>query len=100
MNERIAVDPRVAHGEPVIRGTRVPVARILGWIAKQNTFTTAKKNLWARARIEFEFKASAFREHGHDPSRCDFIVCWIDDWQDCAIPIIELKARILTLPKG
>ena len=59
----------------------------------------AKKKLWARARIEFEFKASSFREHGHDAGQCDFIVCWINDWPDCAIPIIELRAKILTLPR-
>ncbi len=26
---------------------------------------SSKKNLWAKARIEFEFKASSFRLHGH-----------------------------------
>jgi len=59
----------------------------------------AKKNLWARARIEFEFKASNFNEHGHDPDGCDFIVCWINDWPDCPITIIELKSEIKKLPK-
>ena len=32
-----------------------------------------KKNLWAKARIEFEFRASSFKEHGHDPNGCDFV---------------------------
>ncbi len=58
----------------------------------------AKKNLWAKARIEFEFKASNFQEHGHDPNQCDFIVCWINDWKDCPITVIELKKEILKLP--
>jgi uncharacterized protein (DUF433 family) len=31
--ERIVLDPRIAHGRPVIRGTRVPVAVILGALA-------------------------------------------------------------------
>jgi hypothetical protein len=26
LDERIVVDPRIAHGKPVVRGTRVPVA--------------------------------------------------------------------------
>ena len=33
MNERIVIDPRIQHGKPVIRGTRVPVARIVGGLA-------------------------------------------------------------------
>lgn len=33
MNERIALDPLIHHGKPVIRGTRVPVATVLGSLA-------------------------------------------------------------------
>ena len=30
MNERIIIDPSIRHGKPVVRGTRVPVHRIIG----------------------------------------------------------------------
>lgn len=33
MEERIVIDPRVCHGKPVIRGTRMPVSLVLGSIA-------------------------------------------------------------------
>ncbi len=33
MLDRISIDPALQHGKPVIRGTRVPVARILGSLA-------------------------------------------------------------------
>jgi len=33
MNDRIVFDSRVQHGKPVIRGTRVPVTRIVGGLA-------------------------------------------------------------------
>ena len=33
MNDRIVIDPNIQHGKPVIRGTRVPVARITGGLA-------------------------------------------------------------------
>jgi uncharacterized protein (DUF433 family) len=33
MNECIVIDPRIQHGKPVIRGTRLPVARIVGGLA-------------------------------------------------------------------
>jgi hypothetical protein len=58
----------------------------------------ATKNLWAKARIEFEFRASSFTLHGHDANQCDFIICWINDWPDCPIHVIELSKEILRLP--
>ena len=33
MNERIVIDPEIQHGKAVIRGTRVPVTRIVGGLA-------------------------------------------------------------------
>jgi uncharacterized protein (DUF433 family) len=33
VNERIIIDPAVQHGKPVIHGTRVPVARVIGGLA-------------------------------------------------------------------
>ena len=33
MNKRIVIDPQIQHGKPVIRGTRVPVSRIVGGLA-------------------------------------------------------------------
>jgi hypothetical protein len=56
-----------------------------------------KKNLWAGARIEFEFLASNFREHGHDPSQCDYVVCWENDWPECPVTVIDLRREILRL---
>lgn len=38
MDERIIIDPELQHGKPVIRGTRLPVARILGGLAGGMTF--------------------------------------------------------------
>jgi len=43
MNERIVIDPRIQHGKPVIRGTRVPVARIVGGLAGGMTFEEVQK---------------------------------------------------------
>ncbi|HEY0141105.1 MAG TPA: DUF433 domain-containing protein [Thermoanaerobaculia bacterium] len=34
MNPRIVIDPQVQHGRPVIKGTRVPVVRILGCLSE------------------------------------------------------------------
>lgn len=33
MDDRITIDPEIQHGKPVIRGTRVPVVRIIDGLA-------------------------------------------------------------------
>lgn len=33
MNGRVIVDPKICHGKPVIRGTRVPVTVVVGGLA-------------------------------------------------------------------
>lgn len=38
MTDRIVIDPKIQHGKPVIRGTRVPVSRIVGGLAGGMTF--------------------------------------------------------------
>jgi len=56
------------------------------------------RQLWAKARIEFEFLASHFRVHGHNADECDIIVCWENDWEDCPLRVVELKKEIMRLP--
>jgi uncharacterized protein (DUF433 family) len=33
MNDRVVIDPKICHGKPVIRGTRTPVAIVVGSLA-------------------------------------------------------------------
>ena len=44
-------------------------------------------------RIEFEYKSKNFKNHKHDPSKCDCIVCWEHNWPDAPehLKIIELR---------
>jgi hypothetical protein len=56
-----------------------------------------KYDRWERVRIEFEFQSRNFRDHGHDPSQCDLVVCWEDNWPDCPVEIMELKSAIEAL---
>lgn len=51
----------------------------------------SKRNRWQRVRIEFEYVSSNFRQHGHDPSQCDLIVCWEHDWHECPLEVLELR---------
>ena len=52
------------------------------------------KNLWEPVSIEFEYRSKNFLAHGHDASKCDVIVCWVHDWQECPLEVIELKSII------
>lgn len=49
---------------------------------------------WQRVRIEFEYRSANFREHGHDVAACDLIVCWVHDWNDCPLEVLELRGVI------
>ena len=33
MNDQIVIDPKICHGKPVVRGTRMPVSLIVGSLA-------------------------------------------------------------------
>jgi uncharacterized protein (DUF433 family) len=43
MNERIIIDPRICHGKPVIRGTRTPVAIVVGSLAGGMSFDEVQR---------------------------------------------------------
>ncbi len=42
-NDRVVIDPKICHGKPTIRGTRTPVAVILGHIAGGESFETVQQ---------------------------------------------------------
>jgi len=43
MEDRVVVDPRICHGKPVIRGTRTPVALIVGSLAGGMSFEDVQR---------------------------------------------------------
>jgi hypothetical protein len=55
-----------------------------------------------RVRVEFELYSSNFVDHGHDPEKCDMIVCWIHDWYSCpeSIKVLELHKVVPELAKN
>jgi len=48
---------------------------------------------WQHFRIEFEYESRNFRDHRHDPGKCDLIVCWRHNWKDCPanLQVLELS---------
>ena len=113
---------RIQYGEPIdFRGLRhAPineqgVVYIFGMVSRELGFliesvqtgfpdcegkraVDSKQQRWERVLIEFEFKSRNFLLHGHDPEGCDLIVCWIHDWQDCPLEVLELSSQIKFLP--
>ena len=53
---------------------------------------------WQRVRIEFEYESRHFVDHGHDVGGCDLIVCWVNNWPECPLKVIELKKAVSTQP--
>lgn len=51
-----------------------------------------RNDRWQSVRIEFEYKSSHFLTHQHPITGCDTIVCWIHDWKECPLEVVELKS--------
>ena len=99
------LDSRPVYGDPIdFRGLRHEpvneqgvvflfgmVARELGYLVEaiQGGFPDceAKRQIsrgqWQPVQIEFEYASRNFMEHGHDPKKCDVIICWIHNWPEC-----------------
>lgn len=55
------------------------------------------RNQWEHVQIEFEYKSTNFKEHGHNIDQCDIIVCWEHNWPECPIEVLELRNVIKVL---
>jgi uncharacterized protein (DUF433 family) len=68
MNDRIVIDPKICHGKPVIRGTRTPVAIVVGSLAGGMAFEEVEReyNLTRddiRAALKFAGELVEQEEH-------------------------------------
>ena len=46
---------------------------------------------WQRILIEFEYASKNFLLHKHDATKCDLIVCWVHNWPECPVRVLELS---------
>ena len=51
------------------------------------------KGQWQDVNVEVEMYSRNFVAHGHDPKKCDVIVCWVHNWPECPkwIEVVELS---------
>jgi uncharacterized protein (DUF433 family) len=70
MNERIVVDPAICHGKPVIRGTRTPVAIVVGSLAGGMSFEEVQREYDLTAediRAALAFASELVEQEQHRP---------------------------------
>jgi uncharacterized protein (DUF433 family) len=70
MHERIVLDPKTCHGKPVIRGTRVPVARVIGYLAGGMSFEDLQRDYELTAedvRAALDYAAELLSKEQHHP---------------------------------
>ena len=53
---------------------------------------------WQRVRIEFEYESRNFLKHLHEVKDCDVIVCWVHNWPECPLEVVELRSLLPKLP--
>jgi hypothetical protein len=54
-------------------------------------------NKGQRVLIELEYESRNFLDHMHPIAGCDLIVCWINNWPDCPLEVIELSSLLRDL---
>jgi len=56
-------------------------------------------NQCQRMTLEAEYESRNFLAHMHPLDGCDAIVCWIHNWPECPLEVIELKSVVEKLAK-
>jgi uncharacterized protein (DUF433 family) len=70
MHDRIAIDPRICHGKPVIRGTRLPVSIVVGSLAGGMTFEEVEREYSLSRddiRAALKFAGELVEQEQHHP---------------------------------
>ena len=70
MNDQIVIDPKICHGKPVIRGTRMPVSLIVGSLAGGMGFDEVEREYsLTRAQISaaLKFAGELVDQEEHHP---------------------------------
>ena len=70
MNDRIVIDPKICHGKPVIRGTRTPVALVVGSLAGGMNFEEVEREYSLTRediRAALKFAGELVEQEEHHP---------------------------------
>lgn len=70
MNDRIVIDPKVCHGKPAVRGTRMPVSLIVGSLAGGMSFEDLQREYALTSediRAALKFAGELVEQEQHHP---------------------------------
>src|SRR5262249_4144959 len=56
-------------------------------------------NQCQKTHWELEYESRNFLMHMHPLDGCDGIICWIHNWPECTLEVIELKSVVEKLAK-
>lgn len=71
MNDRIVIDPKVCHGKPAVRGTRMPVSLIVGSVAGGMSFEYVQREYALTLediRAALKFAGESVEQEQYHPS--------------------------------
>lgn len=70
------------------------VTRIQSAFPDCEAMREVEPDVWQRVRVELEFESRNFLKHGHSVKDCDLIVCWLHNWPECPLEVLELKTVV------
>ena len=73
-------------------------ARELGFVAVKvrtgypdcEAWREVAPGVWQKVNAEIELYSRNFLSHKHDIKKCDLIVCWKNNWEECPVEVVEL----------
>lgn len=92
--------PRTEQDVVVLFGTLLPYLDEPLMVERVQTgfpdCTLVNRATGEKLRAEFEWLASNFKTHRHDPSKCDVIICWRDDVKNwpAGLKVWELRELV------
>jgi len=69
-NDQIVIDPKICHGKPIIRGTRLPVAIVVGSLAGGMNFDDVQREYGITSddiRAALKFAGELVEQEEHHP---------------------------------
>lgn len=91
--------PANENGVMVLFGAMAPelgfiITRVQAGFPDCEALRRMRNGRLQRVLIEFEYESKNFSLHLHDPAGCDLIVCWVHNWKECPLEVIELSKLI------